>query len=262
MTELITRALDVNAANLALGNERLTADGATLVRNRDMPRIYNANHVSNVTASTPDEIERLLARVEREYEHCRHRQFDVDFRAPPAFVARLALEGYQREDALVMLLEGELNGARKEHDIRPVQTEADWQAYAELHEIDWREEREKQKLPVEPGVEQDMMRARQAKQPPVQNWMAYVDGRPVAYFNLWAGIDGIGQVEDLFTHPGFRHRGLAAALIHHCVADCRGKGAGAVVIACDPSDTPKNMYSAMGFGPVALVTHYLRKPAS
>jgi hypothetical protein len=55
------------------------------------------------------------------------------------------------------------------------------------------------------------------------------------------------------------HRGLATALIHPCVADARSKGAGPVVIAADPTDTPKHMYAAMGFRPVAVYSHYLKR---
>jgi predicted GNAT family acetyltransferase len=93
----------------------------------------------------------------------------------------------------------------------------------------------------------------------VQYWLAFVHGEPVAYFNSWAGIDGVGQVEDLFTHPDYRRRGVATALIHHCVAECRRQGAGPVVIVADPTDTPKQIYSAMGFRPIAVCTHYLKK---
>ena len=63
-------------------------------------------------------------------------------------------------------------------------------------------------------------------------------------------------MEDLFTHPEFRHRGLATALIHNCVADCRAHGAGPVVIVCDPGDTPKEMYAAIGFRPIAIKREY------
>jgi GNAT superfamily N-acetyltransferase len=93
----------------------------------------------------------------------------------------------------------------------------------------------------------------------VNYWLAYVDGEPRAYCASWAGIDGMGQVDDLFTHPSFRHRGLAMALIHHCIADCRVQGAKSVVIVADPGDTPKEMYAAMGFRPVTIVSHYRRK---
>lgn len=85
-----------------------------------------------------------------------------------------------------------------------------------------------------------------------------MDGKPRAYCASWAGVDGVGQVDDLFTHPDFRRRGLASALIHRCVADCREHGAKAVVIVADPADTPRRMYAAMGFRPVAIKREYWR----
>jgi predicted GNAT family acetyltransferase len=104
-----------------------------------------------------------------------------------------------------------------------------------------------------------MLGTHRAKQPPVQYWLAYLKGRPVAYFNSWQGVEGVGQVEDLFTHPDSRHQSLATALIHHCVADCRRKGAGPVVIVADPADTPKQIYAALGFRPVTVYSHYFKK---
>lgn len=85
-----------------------------------------------------------------------------------------------------------------------------------------------------------------------------MDGRTAAYLYSWEGLNGLGQVEDLFTHRDFRHRGIATALNHHCLAGCRQNGARAVIIAADPSDTPKQMYPALGFRPVAVASHYLK----
>lgn len=60
-------------------------------------------------------------------------------------------------------------------------------------------------------------------------------------------------------HPDYRKRGVATALIHHCVSQCRAKGAGPVVIVADPTDTPKNIYARMGFRPVAIQSKYLKR---
>ncbi|HEV8575138.1 MAG TPA: hypothetical protein VGR43_10580, partial [Dehalococcoidia bacterium] len=98
--ELVRQSLDVNAANLALGHETFEAEGATFVRNQTYRNIYDANHVTRVTASSPEEINRLLARAEQEYAHAGHRRYDVDFRTHPSFIARLVLERYERTDAL------------------------------------------------------------------------------------------------------------------------------------------------------------------
>jgi GNAT superfamily N-acetyltransferase len=259
MTDLARSALAVNQAYLALGNERFEAEGAIFIRNRETPAIWDANHVTAVTATTQDQIERLLERVEREYAGFPHRRFDLDFTTPPQFEARLALEGYQRDDALVMLLEGELTGRAKPLDIRPLVTEADWEAFTALHEIDWREY--SQRIPGslnEEGARQ-MMVSRRSKSPPVRLWMACVDGEPRAYCSSWAGPNGVGLVEDLFTHPDFRRRGLATALIRRCVAEARREGAGPVVIVADATDTPKQMYAALAFRPVAILRATYRK---
>ena len=262
MTDLIRTALDVNQALLALGNELFQADGATFVRNRALPEIRDSNYVSHVSAATPEEIDRLLARVEQEFAGFPHRRFDLDFATPPAFEARLALDGYERSDALVMLLKGDLVGEAKPHDIRPVENDEAWDDYNRLNEVSWREDQERTGRGEPAEVGRAMVRSRQVKSPPARYWLAYVDGEPHAYFGSWEGIQGVGQVEDLFTHPEFRHRGLATALIHNCVADCRSHGAGPVVIVCDPDDTPKEMYAAMGFRPIAIKREYWKGDGS
>ena len=264
MTDAARTALAVNEAFSALGNERFQADGATFVRNREIPDIWDANHLAHITASTPEEIDRLLERVEQEFAGFHHRQYRVDFTTPPAFEARLSLEGFERNETLLMLLEGELNGTAKPCEIRTVESEADWNAYTALHDIDWREYRER--MPggsggFDEGTAAQMMRSRRSMSPPVRHWLACVDGEPRAYLSSWGGVDGVG-FEDLFTHPDFRGRGLATALIHQCVSEARKEGAGPVVIGADPKDTPKQMYAALGFRPVAVKRDYLKRPGS
>ena len=78
--------------------------------------------------------------------------------------------------------------------------------------------------------------------------------------SAWDGVDGAGQVEDVFVEPEYRHRGLATALIHRGVADCRERGSSAVVIVADAGDTPQTMYAAMGFRHVATKRRYVLYP--
>lgn len=259
MEPLTAPALEVTAANLALGNEVFEAQGATFVRNRSHPTVYDANHVTKITASSERELDALLAAVDREYSDCRHRRFDIDFRTPPSVAARLALEGYGRNDLLVMVLDGPLPERAPGRDIRPIESEEQWEQYGELRRADWSEASQRMGWQHSAEVAESMIALSRGKQPPVRHWLAYADGRAAAYLNSWEGTEGVGQVEDLFTHPDFRRRGLATALIQHAVADCRRNGAGPVVIVADPGDTPKRMYAALGFGPLAVQSHYLKK---
>ncbi len=237
---------------MALGNEVFQAAGATFIRNRSLPRIHDANFAWNLTASTPAEIDLLLETAGQEYAHSGNRRFRLDSTTPAVIEARLALDGYEYRDALLMLLEGEPAGRAPAHDIRPVSTGVDWDAYAALEAADWREYLATRGRHEPDDLAQELFRHHRIKCPPVRSWLAVVDGTPAAYLSSWEGVDGVGQVEDLFTHPDHRHRGLATALLHHGIADCRAHGADGVLIACNPDDTPKNMYAAVGFRPVAV----------
>lgn len=260
--KMAERALDTNEALLALGHETFEAEGATFVRSRETPVVWNANFISRVTASSPEAIEALVGRAKREYEGMDRISFEIDYRAPPGLEARLSLEGYEQEGTLVMLLEGEPRGEAKVAEMRQIESEEQWEQYAALQRLDWEEIRRKAGLEADESVAVQLMAARRKKSPAARFWMAYVDGEPRAYLYSWEGIGGVGQVEELFTQPEFRNRGLATALIHHGVADARKHGAGPVVIAADPDDTPKEMYAAMGFQPVALKRTWRSKRAS
>ncbi len=244
-SNLARAALTVDEAWLALGSETFIADGATFVRNRSAPAARGANHVAHVTVSAPDDIDRLCARVQREFAGYPYRTFNVDFTTPPQFEARLVLEGYQTEPALLMVLEGDLRGGAKPHDVRPIVDEKGWRALVNLQTED----------------DQNSMvvaRVLRSKCPPVRYWLAHVDGEAAGYLSSWSGLDGVGLVENLYVAARFRHRGVATALVHRCVAGARERGAGPVVIDCDPVETPKHMYAAMGFRPIALKRSYSR----
>ena len=101
-----------------------------------------------------------------------------------------------------------------------------------------------------------MAASHRAKSPPVRVWLGYIDREARGYVTSWEGTAGVGQVETLFVHPDSRHQGLATALIHHGVRDCRAAGAGPVVIVADTADTPKLMYASMGWTAVAVTRKY------
>ena len=255
----VDRAIDEFPAYA--NDERFEAQGAVFVRNRSIPDKYYANHVEQVSASTPEEIARLSVRIEVEFEGYRHRCSYVDRETPTEFEAWLLMEGYQRTDSLVMVLTDELRGAPKPHEIGLVETDADWQALLDLIDLADREFDASAPATVcgrESDARNRRIEAMQSISPPVRYWLAYAEDGPRAFFSSWTSSDGIGVIDDLYTHPDYRHRGLATALVHHCVADVQARGAGPVVLEVDPADTPKHMYAAMGFRPLSVSHEYLK----
>ena len=226
------------------------------MRDRRLPDIWEANRVTTVTAASDEAIERVLGRAEREYGGFGHRRFDLDFTTPPAFEARLVLEGYRAREFLVMVLEGDWRGRAAAADIRPCAEPSAWAAFDALKRDDWRESARRLGLP-EGRVGGQMVDGHRRRCPPARYWLAWIDGEPRGFLSSWEGPDGVGQVEDLYVHPDVRGRGLAAALIRHGVEDCRRIGAGSIVIVADADDTPRLAYARMGFRPVAVTRAYL-----
>ena len=178
------------------------------------------------------------------------------------FEAWLLMEGYQRTDSLVMVLTDDLRGTPKPYEIRLVETDADWQAYHDLIATADREfdRNTPSQTAADRASEAQAQRiaALRAISPPVRYWLAYTEGAPKAFFSTWTSNHGIAVLDDLYTHPDYRRRGLATALVHHCVADVRARGASPVALETDPSDTPKHMYAAMGFRPLSVSHEYLK----
>jgi ribosomal protein S18 acetylase RimI-like enzyme len=250
------RAVEVSWQGLALGHEVFEIDGATFVRNTVVPDIYDANFVFGVTASEPDAIERVLARTLSEYRHAAQLTFRIDPFSPPAFEARLVLDGYERSDALILVLDGELRAPLVASDIRPIDDEAGWQAYATLKRLDFAEHATSVGRGDDAAVANRLALSNRLKCPPVRYALAYQGDQPVGFCNSWGGVNGTGQVEDLFVHPLYRHRGIATALLRYCVDDARARGAQSIVIVAEPTNTPKNMYAALGWRPVAVCRQY------
>jgi GNAT superfamily N-acetyltransferase len=261
MTDWGRAAVRVDQAHEALGHRTFEADGAVFIRNPALPDIHVANYVRSVTGGTPDAIDRLLGRAEHEFAGCPHRCFEVDLDTPPAFEARLVRGGYEPRAFVLMVLTGDLQGGAKAADPVMAADERSWAEADRLKRLDWAEARAKFGLAPLPGVGDRLALVARLKTPPDRKWLAFVDGAARGMASAWE-MDGVGQVEDVFVEPRFRHRGIATALIHHCVADCRTRGAGAVVIVADAADTPQTMYAAMGFRPVARKRRYVLYPQS
>ena len=155
-----------------------------------------------------------------------------------------------------LILEGPLQAKSKSFEIREIVSGEDWRAYDVLDRSWWHES--KFEHWNEDVMRYTHMQKRLKARLGVTFWLAMTEGSAAGFFASWPGENGVGQVEDLYVQPQYRHRGIATALIAHCVDDTRARGAGPVVIGADPEDTPKQMYAALGFKPAFLRRSYLR----
>jgi GNAT superfamily N-acetyltransferase len=245
-----------------LGNEVIDEPFVRIVRNLDAPSIYDANFACRVRVTTEDALDGVLDRLDAAFGHCTHRQVHVDPETDAMVEARLVLDGYEPDPTIELVLpsgsELDLATSPPAVDLRLVESEDDWRELERLTRLDHEGEAAREsREPWPASVTAAMVATKRAKAPALRFWLARADGVDCGFFSSWAGIDGLGLVEDLFTDADFRHRGIATALLVHCVADARAHGARAVVIGARPDDTPRRMYAAMGFRPACVLRKYL-----
>jgi GNAT superfamily N-acetyltransferase len=179
----------------------------------------------------------------------------------PIVEARLAAEGFAAEAVLQLVLEGSLARAARhpaEVTLEPAENDDDWAALVELKHADFEESAAKAgQPPFARAVAEQMVETWRGKAG-MRFWLGRAGGVPCAYLGTWAGREGLGMLESLFTLPGQRHRGIATALIERAIDAVRAEGAAAVLIGAAVDDTPRQMYVDLGFRPICLTREWLR----
>jgi len=270
---LLERAARTESAYFELGNRVSDSALARFVSNPETPDVWDSNCVTRARAHTPDEVDELMAEAERRYAGAGHRVFKLDPLTPPALEVRLLLDGYQGDTLLHLVLPeveevtdmararvGAGAGSRPSVSIRTAESDADWAGLAALARADHEEAAAREGRPVwGQDVSDQMVARKRLRSDHLPFFLASLEGRDVGHGCAWAGTpeEKVGMVEDLFTDPAFRHRGVASALIVHGIAWARAAGAGPVMIGAVDDDTPRLMYAAMGFRPTFVSRTYV-----
>ena len=249
---LVRGVYEMDTAFMGLGNATASEAGATIIHNPDALLVRDANQVDLTTHDATPAFDAVLAYTDTILADAPVRTVRTSPLTPPSLVAELVCAGFQRNEGLMLLLEDTLNATPPAHDIRRMETDADWDAWAVLDSLNWAETANKEQISFPPNLQPQYRTLKRARTDTIQYWLAYADGVPRAFLSSWAGANGIGMLEDLFTQAEYRHQGLATALIAHAVADIRARGVQRIAIPTDAHDTPKHMYTAMGFRPLSV----------
>ena len=243
----------------ALGHASAEGRHCHLVSDPQHPALWSANHASAIRAASAEEIDETLEDIEAAFSHSPYRVVDADAFTPPAFLARLALDGWQEQPAVIlMVLQGSLPPlAGPALAVDAVQTDADWAELRSLHELDLTEgARTGGAHPAE--IAEGLYQVMRKKAAAGRIFLARHAGRASAYAMAVPAAAGFGLVDDVFTAPDLRRRGIASALIAHCVAWLRQQGCGTAFLTARASDRPKVLYARLGFMPEMLAHRWVK----
>jgi ribosomal protein S18 acetylase RimI-like enzyme len=129
-------------------------------------------------------------------------------------------------------------------DIRMFEPE-DWAAAAKLEQLIFPSD----EPDFEPFLRAKFETMRESQESGQGGWFgAFVDGQLVAALGLFDDGGGVARYHSIETHPDFRGRGLASALIRFAAEEAFARrGVTRLVIAADPDDSPIRLYRSLGF---------------
>ncbi len=246
----------------ALGHTSVQGRHCRLVADPAHPQVWSANHASGVRATTPEAIDQTLGDIEAAFVHSPYRVVDADAFTPAPFVARLALEGWQEQPAVILMaLEGPLAPVRSPPlEIAPVETQEDWRELRRLHQMDFADGGPAGL--ISPEVADGLFQAVRKKAGVGRIFLARLDGRACAKGMAIPAPGGFGIVDDVFTDPEARRQGVASALIARCVGHLREQDAQIPFLTARVSDSPKRLYARLGFRPQMLARRWVRFPSA
>jgi GNAT superfamily N-acetyltransferase len=89
----------------------------------------------------------------------------------------------------------------------------------------------------------------------VRSFAVLVDGTIAARCQLY-GTGAAMQVENVYTDPAYRLRGLAAALVAHAAREARLAGAEIVFLRTDAGGPAQRLYRRLGFLDASLIPRF------
>jgi GNAT superfamily N-acetyltransferase len=242
-----------------LGHLQIATSHCQIVADPEHPNVWDSNHADEVTAQTSAEIQQVFAAMDRHLAHTPWRVIHTDCFTPDMFLARLALDDFEaRPLTIQMALEGDLAERGPAIALRPVTSDADWEALLRLVLADHAEgRRTNQELTFETSA--GMVAGYRAKSDAYHFHLAVQDGCPVAYGAYAPTPNGAGMIEDLFTLPSARRGGIATAMIAAFTDRLRAAGCHTVFLGALASEHPKHLYARLGFRPVTLARAWVRR---
>lgn len=235
------------------GYTAVEADGVSVMVTPAHPLTWEANWAHAGPSATADALFAALSR----HHPIGWQVVGVDALTPPAIEAALALADFRAELTLIEMATDTVVSVSAMPSLRlePV-GEAQWSRFARLVDIDQREGKRtgEHDERVAAGLLDGMRRRRGL----CDYWLLVEDGEDAGYGMTAACPGGLGLIENLFTLPDRRGRGLMSSFIATAVARLRVAGCDAVFLDAHAHDTPKQLYARLGFVPVAVTRTWVR----
>lgn len=230
-----------------------------VVRSPDDPDFWWGNFLLLGAMPEPGSVGTWLARFAAEFPLARHVALGVDTTGEHAVIPAGFPAAGLEPDRGTVLTAASLRPpphVSTEAEIRPLETDADWQQSVELDIRCFGPGEPGEYLKVRAAARRRLIRAGRGA------WFgAFIGGRLLAQLGLFDAGDGCARYQHVETDPAARRRGLAGTLVWHAGRYGREVlGAGTLVIVADPADAAIGVYRACGFTDLQSQLSFERPP--
>lgn len=234
------------------GHAPVERDGVTIVATPAHPAVWDANFV----AAGPGVGAAAVVAALEHFSGWRVAQADA--LTEPEVEATLALAGFRAETVLIEMLAADVASPLP---VPPVELsavgEAEWPRLAALVEADHREG--KRTGTHDAAVAAGLLDGMRRRLGPCDYWLLTEGGVDLGYGMTAVCPNGLGLIENLFTLPQHRGRGLMSSFIVAAARWLRAAGCDAVFLDAHAHDTPKLLYARLGFRPVAMARTWVKR---
>jgi ribosomal protein S18 acetylase RimI-like enzyme len=227
-----------------------------VVRTPDNPWFHWGNFL--LWADPPGErgIEAWISAFAEEFPDATHTTFGIDGTGSPEHRDHPSPVALEAELSVVMTSERppEVGPVEGGVAVRPLRSAEDWRQHLLLRH----DEEEAEAHPVPPGHAQFLQRSTEESRRLVDQgraayFGAFVDDRLRSVAGIVSDGRGVARFQNVGTHPAYRRRGLASALLARAgtfgLADL---GADLLVIVADQDGPAADLYHSLGFTPVEV----------
>ena len=239
-----------------LGSAPVRAGGAAIVVTPDSPNVWDANFALPDTDADPD---KLMTTLDEAMVHSDWRVVVADALTGPDMEAALALAGYTPGVTTIeMLAPSPISSTHPlpAISLRAVDSEEDWSAMIPLVRADHVEGKRTGNL--SDSVSDGLIAAMRRRAVACDYSFIVLDGTNIGYGMTANCPSKLGLIEELFTLPEARGRGVMSAFLVMAAERLRAQGCDGVFLDAHADGTPKVLYARLGFRPVSITRKWVR----
>ena len=238
--------------------EETALEGATAMTNPRRPGVHMANFAADLRVPEGSTADAVLDEIADHFQSrnlaCHYMQCN-ETHWPDDLAQSLSRRGYQRGPTASVCLLHDYTPPKR--DMPAMQVIPGRAAYAQLQEFYVQSARDHHGADDALAAQIAQSQIDHLDEPRFDMFVGRIDGRIAGIAGVIT-LGNIGVIDNVYTAPQFRGRGVASALMHHTIEHCSRALFEQVILEVLADSRALPLYESLGFKPVASYHKFVR----